>query len=259
MVSFGDSLSDTGNVHQSTGQFGPPYAGVASNGPLWLEYLSQELGLGNHTASLLGGTAQAWAGAKAGTGEMIPSILNQVFTYLQNNPDPVDNHTLYTIWGGANDLLNLSTTNMSEVTAAAVAAASAIAISAQRLTQEGATSVLILNMPNLGLTPLMNGNSANVNVGSSISQLFNNLLNTSVQSIPGDIVIFDTFTWMNSIIQDLDASVNKVDACFVNLTLCQHPEEYIWFDLIHPTTYAFKMLASEVVDSIQTLEVYDLS
>src|SRR5262245_61575441 len=48
IVVFGDSLSDTGNFFHLTGGLVPPspYAnGRFSNGPLWVEYLADDLGM----------------------------------------------------------------------------------------------------------------------------------------------------------------------------------------------------------------------
>src|SRR4029453_12923135 len=47
IIVFGDSLSDTGNFYHLTGGFPPaPYAnGRFSNGPLWIEYLADDLGM----------------------------------------------------------------------------------------------------------------------------------------------------------------------------------------------------------------------
>jgi len=43
---FGDSLSDTGNAFSRTGSPPPPYFnGRFSNGPVWVEYLADRLGL----------------------------------------------------------------------------------------------------------------------------------------------------------------------------------------------------------------------
>src|SRR4051794_6489859 len=65
IVSFGDSLTDTGNLYAATGQPPAPYdMGRFSNGPLWVEYLANQLGVAAPTASLLGGSNYAWAGAE---------------------------------------------------------------------------------------------------------------------------------------------------------------------------------------------------
>ncbi|MHC5725840.1 MAG: SGNH/GDSL hydrolase family protein, partial [Nostoc sp.] len=46
---FGDSLSDTGNIYNATGKTypqSPPYFdGRFSDGPIWIDYLGDQLGL----------------------------------------------------------------------------------------------------------------------------------------------------------------------------------------------------------------------
>jgi len=69
LFAFGDSLSDAGNAYILTGGVtpaSPPYVGGHfSNGPTWVEDLSQELGLGTLKPSLspAGGTDFAVGGA----------------------------------------------------------------------------------------------------------------------------------------------------------------------------------------------------
>src|SRR4051812_19122168 len=73
IYTFGDSLTDVGNFLTLTSaglipgvppQPLPPHyvTGRRSNGPIWIDYLTQHLGLGPSTPSLLGGTNFAEAG-----------------------------------------------------------------------------------------------------------------------------------------------------------------------------------------------------
>lgn len=72
IYAFGDSLSDAGNAYIATGGAtppAPPYAlvngfGVFSNGPVWVQNLAGELGLGPLLPSLAGGTDFAFGGAQ---------------------------------------------------------------------------------------------------------------------------------------------------------------------------------------------------
>ena len=86
LVSFGDSLSDSGNVHAATGAYVAPYAGVNSNGPVWTQQLATALNVAPHTGSLTGGDGYAWGGARVtygtGDGASVPSLQQQVDGYL---------------------------------------------------------------------------------------------------------------------------------------------------------------------------------
>ena len=67
LYSFGDSLSDTGNVFATTHApvTGVPFFnGDYNNEPVWVDLLGPMLGLASPTASETGGTNYAWGGAR---------------------------------------------------------------------------------------------------------------------------------------------------------------------------------------------------
>ncbi len=113
IVTFGDSLSDTGNTFLAAGiPPAPYYQGHYSNGPIWLEYLAGRLGVAAPLPSLAGGTDNAWGGAQTGDGLSFmktPNIGLQISTFLAANT--LNAHQLITVWGGANDFLNAGQTN----------------------------------------------------------------------------------------------------------------------------------------------------
>src|SRR5262245_47566831 len=98
IVSFGDSLSDVGNVYLATGltQPDPPssyYPGHYSNGMVWVEYLAKDLGIAKPSPSLAGGSDYAFGGAETGTSGLstlgTPNIGTQISTYLATHtPSP---------------------------------------------------------------------------------------------------------------------------------------------------------------------------
>lgn len=121
---FGDSLSDTGNIYNATSQTYPPsppyYDGRFSNGPIWVDYLGDQLGLTPTLFTTIASTPPtqginfAFGGASSGSGNVIvpnpnlPGVLQQVEDFagiLQANHQTADPNALYTLWGGANDLL----------------------------------------------------------------------------------------------------------------------------------------------------------
>ena len=119
IVSFGDSLSDVGNYYAATGGASPPTAfgyaqGEFTNGLNWVQYLAQDLGVAAPTASVNGGTDYAYGGAMTGDGTTlstfgpgsatVPNMGQQISDYLGSNTPTAGQ--LYTLWGGANDVLN---------------------------------------------------------------------------------------------------------------------------------------------------------
>ena len=263
LVSFGDSLSDSGNMHAVTNLFTAPYAGVNSDGPVWTGHLSESLGLGTHTGSMTGGTAHGWAGARAGIdGEIIPgvplpSVQTQVNGYLASNGGAADPNTLYTVWGGANDALYAAATGDF---AAVPSAAASIASIADQLMNAGATSVLIMNLPNIGFTPRQNVDPVAAAQGNFISVQYNDALSASVAAIAGgrDIAIHDAYTWTGALVASGPSQgLNVTDMCLNATagTLCSDPENYMWWDEIHPTTAGHALLAADVLNTVNNLDV----
>jgi len=279
MVSFGDSLSDSGNVHAMLGNFVAPYAGLNSNGPVWTGHLSEALGLGTHTGSLTGGTAWGYAGARAEEASFLvapdvlaaghPGIPNvpvqtQVNAYLAANNGVADPNTLYTVWAGANDALYAAATPGGTV--AIPLAANSVANIADQLMDSGATSVLVMNLPNIGLTPRQNGDPAAAAGGNFISVQFNSALTAAIDAIADgrNIVIHDAYTWTGALVASGPSDgLNVTDQCFVAPdadtgsagSLCSDPENYMWWDEIHPTTAGHALLAADVLNTVNNLDV----
>src|SRR5690554_4353816 len=119
IVVFGDSLSDSGNVHSLTQGYPgnsklpfPPDSryvdGRQSNGPVAVEYLQQRLGVPLRNFAQVGATTglgNIWddgsldepAGALGLSG-----MHRQVESYL-SQPGSADANALYVLWGGPND------------------------------------------------------------------------------------------------------------------------------------------------------------
>jgi len=263
LVSFGDSLSDSGNMHAVTNIFAAPYAGVNSDGPVWTGHLSESLGLGTHTGSVTGGTGHGWAGARAAIdgeiapGLALPSVQTQVNGYLASTGGVADANTLYTVWGGANDALYAAATGDF---AAVPSAAASIASIADQLMNAGATSVLIMNLPNIGFTPRQNIDPVAAAQGNFISVQYNNALAGSVAAIAGgrDIVIHDAYTWTGALVASGPSQgLNVTDMCLNATagTLCSDPENHMWWDEIHPTTAGHALLAADVLNTVNNLDV----
>lgn len=170
IISFGDSLTDVGNV---AGVTQPGVAPVIngyyqkthfSDNVLWIEILANYLGLPARTPGrgdsttlppLPKGNVWAWGGSEAAAGfvqpsgvtEPIPNLLTEVSDYLDNND--ARRRTLYTIWSGADNLLvggNFSPR-------AARKAVRAVEKAIWELRHAGARNFLVFNMPKLGDTP----------------------------------------------------------------------------------------------------------
>lgn len=167
---FGDSLSDTGNLYQLSGQTFPPsppyYDGRRSDGPLWVEHLAAGLGLPGASAPLAaGGSNFSIIGALSGQdgygGLTDVGLLSQVFAYWPAlTGGVVDPGGLYVIGIGANDLF-VAVESDSGMDAAAIAQREGAVDEAldnlgrvlTHLAGKGARQFLVANVPDLSLVP----------------------------------------------------------------------------------------------------------
>lgn len=236
IVVFGDSLSDNGNVFELTGGTLPDtvhyYQGRFSNGPVWVEYLAQQLTL---TGQLVD---EAYGGATTG-GEVPPGLRRQVATYVAAGSIPQD--ALYIVWAGANDYIS---GGRDYITAVAN-----IFNALQTLTAAGARHVLVANLPNLGATPNMNGSAETYNAARAYTTNFNLALKMTLDSFPTDppvaLYLLDVF----SLFEAFGANPGRYGFTNVRDSSPQfgvsfdNSEGYLFWDDLHPTTEVHALLA----------------
>ncbi len=178
VYAFGDSLSDAGNIFIASGQpsspiphqpLAPYSQGRFSNGNTWVQDLSLSLGNGPLTPSLGGGNDFAYGGAR--TGSIVASPTNP-YSYAQRSIDlpsqllqfnavhaTARSSALYTLDIGPNDVIAAigavlgGTITPSQATEVVSQAAQNAAKFVTSLHAEGATRLLLFNVPNLGVTP----------------------------------------------------------------------------------------------------------
>jgi phospholipase/lecithinase/hemolysin len=250
IVSFGDSLTDTGNYFTATGQPGAPYYdGRFSNGSLWVEYLATQLGVAAPTASLLGGTNYAWAGAATGDGinaDGIPNTGLQISTYLASSTPTAGQ--LFTLWAGANDFLAFGQTDPSIPVAN-------IADEITTLANAGAKLIMVPNLPMLGDLPGTNTlpqseRDALDQLSSSFDSLLHSELGVLRQSL--GITIYEPD--INGLFQSVIADPAQYG--FTNVTTSAlgdgvlNGQGYLFWDDIHPTTAGHQLVADVAAASM---------
>lgn len=144
MTVFGDSLSDNGNISLSGGAEQPSRF-TTNPGEVAVEHVADAYGF-ELAPSVTGGSNFAFGGAgvltnSPGTPAAVPTITDQVNGYL-DQAGSMDGHTLYSMWGGANDIFYHAT-----ATAAAGAAQQAIEQAIQQQVQAAIANQVIPNDP----------------------------------------------------------------------------------------------------------------
>ena len=112
LLAFGDSLSDMGNAKDSILNVPdvPPYwQGRFSNGPVWLEYVSQAYGVTTTVGSLTEqGDNRAFGGSQTGQGFsylLLPNVGTQISNYLANVQSSIAQNDVVSLCAGGNDFL----------------------------------------------------------------------------------------------------------------------------------------------------------
>jgi phospholipase/lecithinase/hemolysin len=263
---FGDSLSDTGNTAQATGNLlgGPVGYGNNrrfSNGILWHEYLSNELELPT-TSSAFGGNNYAFGGAQINnTGGFSAGVLTQYDQYLgQLGANPFDADALYIAWAGGNDMRGL--VRMANPLTAIANVISVFQGVLSDMIYRGATTLLVPNLPNLGAIPefrtTINASNA-VFVSVAWNQLLEQMLVDLARQTRADIYMLDVFGVFTDILTDPQSEgfTNTTGQCRSLLfgiieRSCAQPGQFVFWDNIHPTTAAHAVLGREAALLLQS-------
>jgi phospholipase/lecithinase/hemolysin len=288
IVTFGDSLSDPGNAYLATGDFvvrpfdpvpAAPYLIGRfrfSNGPTWIEWLARGLRLprsgrpallrpGIYTNYAIGGTR-----ARESAGPV--DLGTQIDLFLGDFGGLAPPEALYAIWIGSNDLRDVFAALEPDPTGAASEAIIAEALEAtgdaiERLWDAGASSFLVLNLPDIALAPATRTLGADAHAAAhGLSILYNTGLEQTLQgleTLPGleDIVILrlDIFAILNAAAADPESVglINVTDSCItpdvVRGAICRRPDTYLFWDYVHPTTQAHRLLAKEAKAVLATI------
>jgi phospholipase/lecithinase/hemolysin len=281
---FGDSLSDSGNTFKLGNGFPPPpYAGRFSNGPVWVEYLGQELGLTpalfsdvSTGATFKDGINFAVGGATTGIDNTLastasfvslfpglanlPGLQQQIdaFTRLIPAGESADPNALYIVWAGANDYL--PNAGMFTPAQTPIQPLSNLTNAVASLDRLGAKNIMVVNLPPLGNTPLVLGLNQSF---PGASQSFNTLAGFHNQGLEGlkeqvspdvNLIDLDINTFFNQVISDPAkfGFTNSTDSC-LNLTPlipCSNPDKYLFWDQFHPTTAAHEKIAEFALSAL---------
>ncbi|MCA9140696.1 MAG: SGNH/GDSL hydrolase family protein [Planctomycetales bacterium] len=257
IVVFGDSLSDTGNSFAATGI--PPaeayFAGRFSNGPIWIDFLQQQLGLSDpQMLNFAVGGASSGFGYKAPPegifetppGTVIPTVGVQIDLY-RLTVGVSDPSQLTILWAGSNDLFTYS---------APGPVVDNIEAHVRDLVATGADEFLIPGLSPLGTTPAVNGTLQGL-VLNYFSWQFNRKLNRRLNSLESELGItihrLDTYnlTILGLLFPDAFGLTNTTDAALADIASgLITPAEgatYFYWDIIHPTSQVHQTIAAAAI------------
>jgi phospholipase/lecithinase/hemolysin len=259
VVAFGDSLSDNGPEDgDGFDRFTDP------EGLVWVEYLAQDLGV--PLLDMAYGAARTYGNPYSPFSTNDPLYVDSMFgfnwqveQYLAG--DNFNPNALHTVWIGGNDLLNLDGNRPGKVIwNAAINIGHAIG----ELAKAGATDIVLMNMPNLGATPLLNGTEDTSQYGENLSKRFNcslaitqaimewylpdlNLFSVYIFALMDEFITGDDFYFDNT----TDMLKYLYDDPYSEYDESELAEmKYLFWDAIHPTTYAHSLIADTVYSQV---------
>lgn len=309
VITFGDSLSDNGNVDALTRRLHKVmpiipvvpkpdvyFHGHFTNGEVWNEVMAQGIGMdpidGNELEDHAFGGAWAESVLKS---RMIfpPSLGSQVTAYLvENYFDKHKGDHLYTVWVGGNDYL-IDRKDADEATASTIAS---IKYQIDRLVYYGARYFVVPNLPDLGQTPKARQMNEQAEF-TALTELHNKRLDVALNELmtqyPDITIIAPDVNGALSQVRKEGKNnaygiTNMVDPCYTGnyflnnvskspalmaqmkaaadagldiehnislqvamdndepYTICDHPESYIFWDLVHPTSKVHWLIGEEV-------------
>ncbi|MGH7109520.1 MAG: SGNH/GDSL hydrolase family protein [Stellaceae bacterium] len=279
IYAFGDSLSDAGNAYiatHGTTPPAPPYArvngyGVFSNGPVWVQDLASDLGLGPLLPSLAGGTDFAVGGASTGAfgayagspGDLLaapdnPAADSQLGMFRTDVLNPAAN-ALYTLSIGSNDIKTIlvqDAGNPAQAEADTAAVIGNITTFIGGLAARGARNFDVLNVPDLGLAPELTAQGPAIAAeASAFTGAFDaslaGALSGLAQSDGLDLHLIDSFALVDEAVADpaLFGLTNVSSACLPSGSTapCATPDQYLFWDDVHPTETGHLVLAEAAV------------
>ncbi|CAK1994673.1 Thermolabile hemolysin [Vibrio crassostreae] len=261
IVTFGDSLSDTGNLFNGSQWVFPNanswFLGHFSNGLVWTEYLAKakDVPLYNWAVGGAAGTNQYVA--LTGVYDQVTSYL----TYMKVAKNYRPENSLFTIEFGLNDFMNYDR----EVADVKADFSSALI----RLTESGANNILLFTLPDATKAPQFKYSTEQeiIKVRGKILE-FNQFIKAQAeyyQSMGKNVVLFDASALFASITDNPEqyGFRNASDACLdlnrssaadylrshslTNDCATYGSDSYVFWGVTHPTTATHKYIADHIL------------
>lgn len=268
IVAFGDSLMDSGNAFELTGEVAtPPFAPIPSapyavgglhfsNGKTWVEQLGETLGLAGSTGPSVRNPAvfsnYAIGGSRARQVATSPHAAQQVAAFLAGGNVPAD--ALYLVGFGGNDVRDVLVSGNPAIIGDAV---NAIAGNLLSLCSSGALDIVVVNVPNVGATPAL---AAAGPAAQGFATFAAAQMNQGVQAAIAGFVapmcpgtqfrVLDLFSLSTAVAmfpQNFGFASPAPCLTFgvTGSAICSQPDTRFFWDAIHPTRAGHAVIAAE--------------
>lgn len=271
---FGDSLMDAGNLFHIAGvPPSPPYAQKFSNGPIWVEQLADRLNLSPVLSIAVvpdkpdgteplppEGINFAIAGSLSSELNLepqLPGLSQQIVTFVKlAQASPTSPNALFLLLAGGNDynsaVSGSAVSNPLTLDALPEQVTNNLTKAAADLIGAGARHLVVGNLPDLGQDPyaksLDQANPRSSTILTQLSAKHNQLLAQKLTALSATTGVHITQLNLNALLASVVANPgqfgfkNVIDPClthfksgFVFDGVCNHPDEFLFWDDVHPT------------------------
>lgn len=278
LVIFGDSLSDNGNSFEYTKHQLPPapwyYKGRFSNGPIWIDRLADQFFENPVSPSQI----LNYAFGGAGTLRMQASsflLSQEIDSYVLTHPSQAGVDSLFMIWIGANDYLTMPDATESDIKQVI----QQIKLNSVRLVAHGAKHVMIIGLPDLGLTPFAKELEL-TDAFSVMTQSHNQQLQHMLSALQTEYPVVDWIYFdMNQLFMDVHnqpqsyglsnvtdkclqmlptrKGASKIDADMRHVPrFARDCDTYLFLDQLHPTAAVHQLIANHMDKLLQTHDLH---
>jgi phospholipase/lecithinase/hemolysin len=222
MVFFGDSLTDDGNllkIMKIIPKSPPYYKGRFTNGITWAEQVGNYF----YHKSYINYANYCYGGATTiphsiVTDKFISPMLLQteLDSYFAGTPFKNRSDTIFSLWIGANDYLYETTPEINGITTNVT---NKIEESAIKLLKSGAYGVLLMNLPDLALTPFAKNHHIETRLHNMV--VMHNAKLTEIArklstAYPNKVVYFDIYNTFNDVLSHPDEYNSKYHTHITN-------------------------------------------
>jgi len=284
IVTFGDSLSDHGNLHM----YVTMYPETRTNGDVWVDYLRKELNADLKNYAVIGAMTSKHLYddiQKMSDNEAIPQLglTDQIDRYIAEGNEFKPSETLFTVWIGANNLIrlgydieakiienmdnpdfDLQATTQTMTQDMIVHAMTDMTYAFTTLFNLGVKHIVVLTLPDIGKAPWYNQRSEmEIEAATALATAFNNSLLSTLDLVTAnysDVTVykFDLFQIMDDVLEkdmfkNETGSYLKLDEAGYIIALTETngpPEDYLFYDAVHPMTRAHEYFSTVVAERV---------
>lgn len=245
LVAFGDSYTDTGNAPSSPPDY---WEGRFSNGPLWVEYLSRQLGFAYDASK-----NYAVSGSES----------DELGVAIAKFPGTTDSSAvLFAIWSGNNDFLGHLDIGINDTAwnDSVTHTVSSLTNSCDLLYQKGARNILLFNQFDITKLPYVQGSYSTTYCDyllgkiTTLNAKLDNALGPFLASHPGlQISVVDAYGDFNTLLANYqsygftDDTIGAInDPSLTNISFTGPGADYVFWDSQHPTTKTHALIAGWV-------------